>query len=101
MGNIIDFFSAIDPVKIVQVANEYEVAAQQSVSLHCEAEGNPQPTYTWTPCEPQQSTCHESTLTIPEVLSDGVYSCKVSNVLGTDTRYASLCKLVLYIPIQF
>ncbi|KAL9964689.1 hypothetical protein ACROYT_G028364 [Oculina patagonica] len=33
------------PAKIVKLASEHEVAAQQGVSLHCQAEGNPQPTY--------------------------------------------------------
>jgi len=28
--------------------SEHEAAAQQRVSLDCEAEGNPQPTYSWT-----------------------------------------------------
>ncbi|KAL9964688.1 hypothetical protein ACROYT_G028363 [Oculina patagonica] len=78
------------PVTIVKFESEYEVAEQQSVSLHCQAEGNPQPTYTWTPCDPQRNVCHESTLHISEVLNDGVFSCKVTNVLGTDTRYTTL-----------
>ncbi|KAJ7370510.1 Vascular cell adhesion, partial [Desmophyllum pertusum] len=75
------------PAKIVKLASEYEVAVGQSVSLRCQAEGNPKPTYTWTPCE---SVCHESTLNIPGVLSDGVYTCKVANGLGSDRRFTSL-----------
>ncbi|XP_078379861.1 fibroblast growth factor receptor 1-A-like [Oculina patagonica] len=75
------------PPKVVKLAIEHEVAAQQGVSLHCQAEGNPQPTYTWTPCDPQNSVCDESTLHIAKALSDGFYSCQVTNVLGTDTRY--------------
>ncbi|KAJ7320930.1 Protein turtle A-like [Desmophyllum pertusum] len=73
----------VDPAKIVKLASEYEVAVGQSVSLHCQAEGNPKPTYIWTPCE---SVCHESTLNIPGVLSDGVYTCKVTNGLGSDAK---------------
>ncbi|KAJ7323695.1 Vascular cell adhesion, partial [Desmophyllum pertusum] len=75
------------PTKIVKLASEYEVAVGQSVSLHCQAEGNPKPTYTWTPCE---SVCHQSTLNISGVLSDGVYTCKVTNGLGSDRRFTSL-----------
>ncbi len=93
-GNLA-FFFVVDPPKIVKLAIEHEVAVQQSVYLDCQAEGNPQPTYTWTPCEPQNSVCHESTLHIAEALSDGFYSCQVTNVLSTDTRYTIVCKLVL------
>ncbi|KAL9964680.1 hypothetical protein ACROYT_G028355 [Oculina patagonica] len=78
------------PAKIVKLASEYEVAAQQGASLHCQAEGNPQPTYTWTPCEPQNSVCDESTLHISEVLNDGVYTCKVTNYLGSNSKSTSL-----------
>ena len=60
----------------------------------CQAEGNPQPTYSWTPCDPQQSVCHESTLKISEVLSDIVYTCNVANSLGDDVRNTSVGKLI-------
>ena len=83
-----------DPAKIVKLKSEHEVAAQQSVTLDCQAEGNPQPTYSWTPCDPQQSVCHESTLNIPEVLSDIVYTCNVTNSLGGDARNTSVGKLI-------
>ena len=83
-----------DPAKIVKLVSEQEVAAQQSVSLDCQAEGNPQPTFSWTPCDPQQSVCHESTLKISEVLSDIVYTCNVTNNLGDDARNTSVGKLI-------
>ncbi|KAJ7369482.1 Protein turtle A-like, partial [Desmophyllum pertusum] len=75
------------PAKIVKLASEYEVAVGQSVYLHCQAEGNPKPTYAWNPCE---SVCHESTLNIPGVVSDGIYLCKVTNGLGSDTKHTSV-----------
>ena len=84
-----------DPAKIVKLASENIVAAQQSVSLYCQAEGDPQSTYTWTPCELQKSVCHENTLNISEVLNDGVYTCNVTNVLGSDTRNTSIGKFGL------
>ena len=83
-----------DPAKIIKLASEHEVAAQQSVSLDCQAEGNPQPSYSWTPCDPQQSVCNKRTLNISEVLSDIVYTCNVTNVLGSDARNTSLGKLM-------
>ena len=83
-----------DPAKIVKLESEHEVPAQQSVSLDCQAEGNPRPTYTWTPCDPQQSVCHESTLNISEVRSDIVYTCSVTNTLGDDARNTSVGKLI-------
>ena len=86
-------FFLTDPAKIVKLASELEVAAQQSVSLRCTAEGNPEPDYFWTPCDPQQSVCNESTLHISEVLSDVIYTCNVTNNLGSDARNTSLGKL--------
>ena len=83
-----------DPAKIVKLESEHEVARQQSVSLDCQAEGNPQPAYSWTPCDPQESVCHESKLNISEVLSDIVYTCNVTNSLGDDARNTSVGKLI-------
>ena len=88
------FFSSTDPAKIIKLASEHKVAVQESISLHCQAEGNPQPSYTWTPCGPQQNTCHESVLDISEVLNDIDYTCNVTNVLGSDSKRTSLGKLV-------
>ena len=88
-----------DPAKIVKLKSEHEVAAQQSVSLDCQAEGNPQPTYSWTPCgttcDPRQSVCHESVLTV-QTTNKSVYlfTCIVANTLGSDTKNTYLCKLV-------
>lgn len=96
----LSFFSRLcactDPPKVVNVvASKRDVAVQQSVSLQCTAEGNPEPTYTWTPCEPQQSVwCHKSTLNVSEVLYDDVYICTVANFLGNDTGNVSVCKLL-------
>ena len=84
-----------DPAKIVKLGSEHEVAAQQSVSLDCQAEGNPQPAYSWTPCDPQQSVCHESVLTVQTSnKSFYMFTCKVANNLGSDTKSTFLCKLV-------
>ena len=89
------FINPVDPAKIVKLVSEHEVAAQQSVSLDCQAVGNPQPTYSWTPCDPQQSVCHENVLTV-QTSYKSVYkfTCKVENNLGSDTKNAFLCTLV-------
>ena len=81
-----------DPV--VELVSEHEVAAQQSVALDCQAEGNPQPTYSWTPCDPQQSACHESVLDF-QTSDQSMYTftCKVENCLGSDTGNTTVCKL--------
>ena len=88
-------FFLVDPAKIVKLASEHEAASQLSLSLHCQAEGNPPPTYTWTPCDPQQIVCHKSVL-IFQASSKSIYTftCKVANTLGSDTRNTTLCKLV-------
>ena len=74
--------------------SEREVAAQHSVSLECQAEGNPQPTYSWTPCDSLHSVCHESVLNI-QVSNRSIYkfTCRVENDLGSDTGNTTLCKL--------
>ena len=84
-----------DPAKIIRLRSEHEVEAQQSVSLYCQAEGNPQPTYSWIPCDPQQSVCHESVVTVQTSdKSFYMFTCKVANNLGSDIKNTSLCKLV-------
>ena len=94
-------FFLVDPAKIVYLESEHEVAAQERVSLVCTAEGNPEPTYTWTPCDSQQSVCHESVLNF-QASSKSVYTftCKVANSLGSDTRNTTLCKLVRRAKLQ-
>ena len=88
------YLTLTDPANIVKLVSEHEVAAQQSPSLDCQAEGNPQPTYSWKPCDSKQSVCHESVLNI-QVSNESVYTftCKVENYLGSDTRNTTLCKL--------
>ena len=88
------FFKFTDPAKIVNLKSEHEVPAQQRVSLDCEAEGNPEQSYTWTPCDSQQRACDERVL-IVETSNKSVYTftCKVANNLGNDTRNTTICKL--------
>ena len=81
-----------DPVKVVKFQPEYIVGVQQSVTLHCEAEGNPPPTYTWTPCNDPEQVCDKNTLDISQVLSDTSYTCRVANVHGDDSKTANICK---------
>ncbi|KAL9964694.1 hypothetical protein ACROYT_G028369 [Oculina patagonica] len=79
------------PAKIVEViASKNKVAVQESVSLRCKAEGNPSPSYRWTPCEQPQSVCHNSVLNISEVLNDAVYICTVTNSLNSDAGNVSV-----------
>ena len=90
MGISIQF---TDAVKIVKFQLEYIVVVQQSVTLTCEAEGNPPPTYTWTPCDPEQ-VCNKNTLHITQVLNDANYTCRVANEFSSDVKDASVCKLL-------
>ncbi|XP_020629982.1 neural cell adhesion molecule 2-like isoform X2 [Orbicella faveolata] len=75
------------PAKIVNLKSEHEVTAQQCEPLVCQAEGNPEPSYTWTPCDSQQSVCHQSVLHF-QASNKSVYTftCKVENYLSSDTR---------------
>ncbi|KAL9964699.1 hypothetical protein ACROYT_G028375 [Oculina patagonica] len=83
--------NVIYPAKIVEViASNNKVAVQESVSLRCKAEGNPSPSYRWTPCEQPQSVCHNSVLNISEVLNDAVYICTVTNSLNSDAGSVSV-----------
>jgi len=78
----------------VNLVSELEVEAQQRISLDCEAEGNPQPSYSWTPCYPQHSVCNQSMLHV-QASDRSVYklTCRVENCLGSDTKNITLCKL--------
>ena len=80
-----------DPAKIGNFQPEHIVAIQKSLNLNCEAEGNPPPTYTWTPCDPEQ-VCNKNTLHISQVINDTNYTCSVVNAHGLDSRTANICK---------
>ena len=67
------------------------VGVQQSLTLNCEAEGNPPPTYTWTPCDPEQ-VCDKNTLHISQVFNDANFTLRVANVYGDASKTASVCK---------
>ena len=92
--NLIFYFpiSCTDPAKIVKFQPKYIGAVQQSVTLNCEAEGNPPPTYTWTPCNDIQQVCDKNTLHISQVFDDANYTCRVANVHGLDSKTANVCK---------
>lgn len=64
---------------------------QQSVTLNCQAEGNPSPTYRWIPCDSEQ-VCDNNTLRISQTLHDANYTCRVANILGNGERTARVCK---------
>ena len=78
-----------DPAKIGTFQHEYIADLQQSVTFKCEAEGNPPPTYTWTPCDPEQ-VCNKNTLQISQVLNDANYTCRVANLYGDDSKTANV-----------
>ena len=46
------------------------VVVQQSLTLNCEADRNPPPTYTWTPCNDSEQVYDKNTLDISQVLND-------------------------------
>ena len=81
-----------DPATIVKFQTEYFVGVQQSVTLNCEAEGNPPTSYTWIPCDPEQ-VCNKNSLDISQMLNDASYTCRVANVHGPDMKTAIVCKL--------
>ena len=81
--------------KIVRFQPEYIVVVQQSITLSCEAEGNPPPTYNWTPCDPEQ-VCNKNTLQISHVLNDASYTCRVANLYGDDSKTVNVCKSHVY-----
>ena len=95
--NLIFYFPtwSTAPAKIGRFQPEYIVVVQQSVTLNCEAEGNPPPSYTWTPCDPGQ-VCNKNTLHISQVLNDASYTCRVANLYGDDSKTANVCKSHTY-----
>jgi len=103
MKNIVSIFfhfffllsSLLDPPKIVSLPRKYYAAVQESVSLYCQAVGNPPLSFSWSPCNPQENVCGDSWLNISEVLNDGTYNCTVSNSLGIDSTTFNLGKSIL------
>ena len=81
-----------DPAKISNFQPEnIVVVVRQSVTLNCDAEGNPPPTYTWTPCDSEQ-VCNKNTLHISQAVNDTNYTCRVTNSRGVDSKTANVCK---------
>ena len=68
------------------------VVVQQSLTLNCEADRNPPPTYTWTPCNDSEQVYDKNTLDISQVLNDTSYSYRVAIVYGNDSKTANVCK---------
>ena len=64
------------------------------MALVCHADGNPQPTYSLTPCDSKQSVCHKSVLNF-QASNKSVYTftCKVENNLGSAAENTTLCML--------
>ena len=93
--NLIFYFPiwCADPPKIVNFETEYITGLQQTLTLNCEAEGNPPPTYTWTPYNDPEQVYNKNTLDISQVLNDANYTCRVANLHGNDAKTASVCKL--------
>ena len=82
----------IDTAKISNFQPEnIVVVVRQSVTLNCDAEGNPPPTYTWTPCDSEQ-VCNKNTLHISQAVNDTNYTCRVANSRGVDSKTANVCK---------
>ncbi|CAH3158929.1 unnamed protein product, partial [Pocillopora meandrina] len=78
------------PPKIVNFQPEYFVGVQQSLTLNCGADGNPPPTYTWTPCNYPEQVCDKNALDISQVLDDTSYTCRVASVFGDDSKTANI-----------
>ena len=81
------------PPKVAKFVQQYNVGVQQSVTLQCQAEGYPEPTFSWSPCKDDKDSCNTATLTIPEVLNDTTYTCTATNSEGSDSANAIVGKL--------
>ncbi|XP_022803667.1 fibroblast growth factor receptor 3-like isoform X2 [Stylophora pistillata] len=79
----------IYPVKIVNFQTEYFVGYRENLNLDCEAEGNPPPTYSWTPCG-TELVCDNNNLYISQLFEDADYTCRVANNFSGDTKKASV-----------
>ncbi|XP_066025263.1 uncharacterized protein [Pocillopora verrucosa] len=78
------------PVKIVNFQTQYEVDVGQSVTLNCKAEGNPPPTYRWTPCNDLRENCEKNSFRVLKVCEDANYTCKVANGIGFEAKTANV-----------
>ncbi|XP_072530511.1 hemicentin-1 [Salminus brasiliensis] len=79
--------------EIVSVEDSVEVNRAMDASLHCKAEGNPQPEVRWSFNEQVKATGRgEATLTIStaKLADGGVYTCTAENKIGKQTRKVPL-----------
>ena len=69
-----------------------------NASLHCQVEGSPLPTISWTPCNPEENVCDRRLLNISRVQSErSNYTCTANNSLDEDSASTSLSKLTLVV----
>ena len=68
---------------MVKLAQKVFVGREQNASLKCEAEGNPTPTISWSPCDVENLLCDKQYLNISKVQSARAnYTCTARNYLG-------------------
>ena len=84
----------------INLQDKYYVGREQAASLHCRVEGNPPPTITWTPCNPEKLVCYDSFLNISKVQMSAEYTCAVENCLGRKSANTNLGKLAPATIIQ-
>ncbi|XP_044180706.1 fibroblast growth factor receptor 3-like [Acropora millepora] len=67
----------------VILAQKVFVGREETASLYCEAEGNPTPTISWSPCDEGNTFCNEQYLNISQVQSARAnYMCTARNRVG-------------------
>ena len=88
------------PAKDRKIQNWVYCGVQRSLTLYCEAEENPPPTYTWTPCDPKQ-VCNKNTLQISQFFNDTDYTCSGQCVWRCRSKTANVfshkCIVVMHL----